>query len=356
MNQTLIAILIVNGGQNPKHGNWLQIGIEQIIRHTKRNDFHIYIWNNNVADPFVNELADRYRTVTVIQADPQEKFVHLHAEPLQRLYEKVRAEGANYIVAMDSDAFPIIDGWLTTLVNGLNDSVKISGVWRDEMAPVIQSYIHASCLCTTVHFIEGHGFRFDDIVQKPDQTVDTLSNFTHNLDESESVLPLCRTNMNNVHEIISGIYGDMIYHHGAGSRRDALFHNSPRKDIINRRNKTIREKSSELVFKFTDEYINWLRDGQVRMNDFSQNHGAQSLKFNYKIPKEYNKSLIYKNRNFIVEGSFDGLLLKFLDYLSEDEENDKIIGVVKDRFLSHRFLKFKRMIVKLLKLVHLKKQ
>ena len=38
--------------------------------------------------------------------------------------------------------------------------------------------------------------------------------------------PLFRSNVRNFHPILGGLYGDLLYHHGAGSRR-ALFWGVP---------------------------------------------------------------------------------------------------------------------------------
>lgn len=105
--QDKTAILIVNGGKDPEQGKWIQLCLSKILEHTKWENYHIYVWNNNVEDELVKEYLTQSRYVTLMQANPEEHLSHIHATPLQRLYELARKDKAKYIVAMDSDAHPI---------------------------------------------------------------------------------------------------------------------------------------------------------------------------------------------------------------------------------------------------------
>ena len=150
-----VAILIVNGGKEPKHGKWLKLCLTKIEEFTKQSDYHLYIWNNNVDDAWVGEYTAAFANLTLFTADPDEILSHKHAVPLHRLYEQAREDGCHYIVAMDSDAHPIRSGWLEDLTQALDAGAVLAGVWRDELRGGIRPYVHASCLATTVSFIEG---------------------------------------------------------------------------------------------------------------------------------------------------------------------------------------------------------
>nr|NIP43918.1 hypothetical protein [candidate division Zixibacteria bacterium]NIT60515.1 hypothetical protein [Fodinibius sp.]NIV15232.1 hypothetical protein [Fodinibius sp.]NIY29097.1 hypothetical protein [Fodinibius sp.] len=152
MCKNRIAILIVNGGCDPDQGHWLEMCLNQVKKHTLRDDYQIYVWNNNIDDQWVGEFILQFRNVKLFQAEPDEELDHIHAVPLQRLYEHAREDEAEIIVTLDSDAFPVQDGWLTELVNALDRGYKVAGIWRDEEEPAIHAYIHASCLCTSVEY------------------------------------------------------------------------------------------------------------------------------------------------------------------------------------------------------------
>ena len=127
------AILIVNGGKDPEQGNFLNVCLEKIRKHTKWEHYHLYIWNNNINDEWVSRYVSGFSNATLFQADPNEKLIHQHAVPLQRLYEEAASERLKYIVTMDTDAFPVRDGWLTDLIAPLENGAALSGVWRDEI-------------------------------------------------------------------------------------------------------------------------------------------------------------------------------------------------------------------------------
>jgi hypothetical protein len=257
-----VSILIVNGGKDPKNGKWIELCIDKILEHTEWQNYTIYIWNNNVEDNFVSDFLKGIPIVKLVQADACEKLAHVHAVPLQRLYELACQEDKpKFIVTMDSDAHPMQKGWLTQLISSLNDEVVLAGVWRDELKKAIPPYIHASCLCTTVDFIEKNNLRLDFIAPKTEIKIhDTLSIFTETVNRMGlQMFKLCRSNKNNFHRLMGGIYGDLIYHHGAGSRAAISFWDEARSKNLMERNKQIGEIATDLLFSHYSEYMNWLQ-------------------------------------------------------------------------------------------------
>lgn len=263
MSHGTAAILIVNGGQDPAQGKWLKLCLDKIAAHTRDANHHIYVWNNNTGDTWVADAVAGLSNATLFQADPTASLAHPHAVPLQRLYERAVSDGATHIVALDSDAHPIRDGWLTGLIDALNDKTVLAGVWRDELAAGIEPYLHASCLCTTVDFIRQHHLRLDVIPDNTGKRSDTLSTFTDKANElGLGIHKLRRGNRNNIHHLISGIYGDTIYHHGAGSRPQIFFWGRSWTDQADRLNRQFRDTAASLLFGHYDKYIAWLRGRQ----------------------------------------------------------------------------------------------
>jgi hypothetical protein len=259
LKNDLVGILIVNGGKDPQEGKWLGLCLGKIMEHTKWPNYRIYIWNSNIEDSFVRELVKRNPHVQLFQANPRKRLGHVHAVPLQKLYKIARKDNVKYVVAFDTDAFPIRDNWLTYLIQQLNKGAAIAGVWRDELKKYVDPYIHASCLCTSVDFIDRYGLRFDKIDIESDRKLDTLGYFTEIAKQKERKLSkLKRSNINQLHYIMGGIYGDLIYHHSAGSRKRGYFWGEPKTDYIGKRNIRIKQTLNRLAFQYNEQFINWL--------------------------------------------------------------------------------------------------
>ena len=254
-----VGILIVNGGGDPSAGRWLHICLKKINSHTERSDYKIYLWNNNLGDTSVIEALKIYPGIQLINAAAGEKLKHQHASPLQKLYEIARYDKVQYIVTMDTDAFPVKTNWLPYLIRQLDDQTVLAGVWRDELKKAIEPYIHPSCLCTTVDFVEKYRLRFDEVDISPEKKMDTLSCFTRTaLINNKKLFKLRRSNKEQFHYIMGGLYGDLIYHHGAGSRKYILFWGEEKSAALRLKNKTINESLQCMVFNYEQQYIDWL--------------------------------------------------------------------------------------------------
>lgn len=255
------AILIVNGGKDPVQGKWIQLCIDKILELTTWQNYQIYVWNNNISDRTVTDFLNSIPLVHLVEADPAEKLDHVHAVPLQRLYELAKQENAKYIVTMDSDAHPLQKGWLTKIISSLDNEIVLAGVWRDELKKAISPYIHASCLCTTVDFIESHNLKLDFIAPNTETEIhDTLSILTETArDLNLKTFKLHRSNQNNFHRLMGGIYGNLIYHHGAGSRSAISFWDEEKRQKSIKINQKIGEIATNSLFRQYDNYINWLQ-------------------------------------------------------------------------------------------------
>ena len=71
---------------------------------------------------------------------------------------------------------------------------------------------------------------------------------------------------------MGGIYGDLIYHHGAGTRHEIGFHDDIKyrtKNLIEK-NKKIRDIAAFLLFRHYNKYMSWLQgkiDGSVSISN-----------------------------------------------------------------------------------------
>lgn len=261
MNARDIAVLIVNGENDPVQGRWLDLCLSRLEPSREVRPFHVYVWNNNREDQALRRSLEERHWASYLEAAPYETLAHPHAVPLQRLYALARREGAKIIVTLDSDAHPLRADWLQTLVTALEEGAALAGVWRDELQTVIDPYLHPSCLATTVDFVEEHRLRFDLLpTRKNGQQSDTMSHFTRAAQAAgRRVVPLKRSNANNFHRLMGGVYGDLIYHHGAGSRRKIRFWDDRPAPLLDVRNDRTRDAAAEWLFHDYDNYLAWLQ-------------------------------------------------------------------------------------------------
>ena len=255
-----MGILVVNGGSEPESEKWLDFCLAKIKKHTRWPNYTIYIWNNNFTDPTVTQRVKKIRAARLINTTDPKELAHIHAVPLQKLYEVARKDGVKYIVTMDTDAFPVRDNWLKFLVERLDEQTVIAGVWRDELKKGIDPYIHPSCLCTTVDYIEKHNIRLDLIDHKAEKKIDTLSHLSDiAVQHNKKLFKLTRSNVNQLHFIMGGLYGDLIYHHAAGSRKSITFWGEERTQFLGIKNIIINRTLRNLVFHHDRQLIYWLK-------------------------------------------------------------------------------------------------
>lgn len=259
------AILMVNGGLDPKQGRWLDLCLPRLKASLPAMPFHVYIWNNTYANHALRKSLNALPWVTYLEAAPYEHLEHPHAVPLQRLYTLARDEGAQLIVTLDSDAHPLRQDWLVQLVAALKDGAALAGVWRDELSNGIAPYVHPSCLATTVNFIEQHNLRFDRLRASHDtEQSDTLSHFTRAAQTANlPIFPLRRSNVNNFHRLMGGVYEDLIYHHGAGTRQQISFWDEAAQAKLSQRYDQLRDAAAERLFTDYEPYLGWLQGKQT---------------------------------------------------------------------------------------------
>lgn len=251
--------MIVHGGDDPATLSWLAVCLRHISSRTRWPDYRIYLWNNNPEDAAIHEMIKINNRINLIQAPPGEKMKHPHAAPLQKLYELALKDKVRYLVTMDTDAFPIQEDWLRFLIGQLNEQVPLAGIWRDELHRAIPPYIHPSCACMTVPFIEEHRLRFDDVDISAGKNLDTLCSFTRAvLENDKRLFKLVRSNVNQFHYLMGGVYGDLIYHHGAGSRKGITFWGEEKSEVLKLRNKTIHLALRNMLFTHERQYLDWL--------------------------------------------------------------------------------------------------
>ena len=145
-----------------------------------------------------------------------------HPGKLNLLALAIAQEAADddLLVFLDGDAFPIADPM--PVVRTALARTPLVAIRRDENAGDPQP--HPSFCVTTVgfwHRIGGDWSRGHTWKRADGATVtDTGANLMWALDQNEEQwTPLLRSNRVNLHPLFFGIYGGIVYHHGAGFRR-----------------------------------------------------------------------------------------------------------------------------------------
>lgn len=162
-----------------------------------------------------------------------------HHSGLNNLLNYFIKEKNNYkeFLFLDSDAFPIRKNWAQYLKERLlhqkcfdNDGrfcfscneFDIAAILRQEN---LEARLHASALFVkNEEALSNISFEYKeighDILNRPEMDICIPY---YQWEARTKAYPLIRTNKVNIHPIISGIYGDCFYHHGAGTRKSLGF-------------------------------------------------------------------------------------------------------------------------------------
>jgi hypothetical protein len=280
-----VAILIVNGFA--RAGRWARPDIEKALAHPwielclrqiERNsdgwDYRVFVFDNAHIKEHSRAMRS-YPRVRVLPGQAADQLAraarHLpgthasrlveyalereHPLALDHLARKVPAE-FDYIVTLDTDSFPVRADWLEVLVGECERGVAVAGVYRDEMAAALHPFVHVSGLCIRRRELLELGVSFGRNMKQGDEhNMDVGQKLTYELQrQGRAIAPLKRSNAVNYHFMIGAIYGDVIYHQGAGSRR-ANFWTSTDNDVDEQVGVALRE----LAFRDLDHLISLLR-------------------------------------------------------------------------------------------------
>jgi hypothetical protein len=235
-----VAILVVNGfDRRNRWGSynhtealeypWIDLCLQQVERRSRGWDYEVLVYDNSHLEQHLELMRTRPRvrvlpgnwvaTLGRIANRAPSWYVgrpleRTHPRALDHLLAQVSAD-VQYVVTLDSDSFPVRDDWLDVLIGACERGAAVTGVYRDEMAPTIRPFVHVSGLCARLSDLRSLDASFN---RHPGQ--DVGQNITEELrSRGREVAPLHRSNSVSCHFLMGGLYGDVIYHHGAGSRR-----------------------------------------------------------------------------------------------------------------------------------------
>ncbi|MDD2549139.1 MAG: hypothetical protein PHD00_03485 [Bacteroidales bacterium] len=185
-------------------------------------DIQLYFIAHNISSPhkiyaFLSGVAIKHKSKFDYCA---EKPIENHADRLNYLADVIvkSANNEDYILFIDGDAFPI--KIIEVALNRINSSTPLVAIQRTENLYDVQP--HPSFCLVKVKFwkeINGDwrsGYKWDTPFGK---VTDVGGNLLNKLN-SERIkwIPLNRTHSLGSHPLLFGIYGNLVYHHGAGFR------------------------------------------------------------------------------------------------------------------------------------------
>jgi hypothetical protein len=222
--------------------------LRELLRRSAGADYEVHVWDNSGLEEH-RRLIGAFEGVRCWDA-------HEHGGPvphplaLDRLVALV-GDRFEYLVLLDTDALVVADGWLDQLTGHLDAGAALVGVWRDEMAAELEPFVHVSCLAIRPGELARSGIRFADRPpgHEPGQNLTAALRA-----RDRRVVGLRRSNAVNFHFVMGGLYGDLVYHHGAGSR-PAWFYASDDQQ----RDEAVRVALRQAAFSDLDELVAVLR-------------------------------------------------------------------------------------------------
>ena len=227
MRDLLVGTILASDSEAQR--KWLGLQLRWLGATTKDFDHQTVVMNGVTGAP-------DDRTTFLEPNDKTKKLHEAHLLGLRILIEKFKQKQDEYrsFLILDSDAFPIQVNWLSALlkkmspndelgggmaITGLKDkSYEIAIALRSEN---LERRLHASVLFIRKPFLDNVRFDVGDIGGDLLGGREVDIHLPHYEDPKgrKRAFPLIRTNQYNIHPLCCGIYFNMFYHHGSGSRR-----------------------------------------------------------------------------------------------------------------------------------------
>lgn len=189
---------------SPNENNyfWYTIQKEYINKNTTIN-FNYQVYLNGCDDSFFDSNE-------IYHKQPFDQSSRSQSDNHYQCLKNIKIDTSyQFFLLLDSDCFPILRDWNNILVNKLTQyKLNQASIIRPENLDIIA---HPSMM----FFLRSGFANFRPSLVK----FFNLLGIQHtDITCNAKFFPLIRTNYLNLHPICAGIYYDMFYHHGAGSR------------------------------------------------------------------------------------------------------------------------------------------
>lgn len=253
-----VAILTIHG-HGPGYGGrfadrfpWERLQLDR-LRITTPPGYTVIAYGNDL--PLAHEETfSEYPEARFLSSKGRPWGSWEHVWPLRNWLVRMAQAEFRFLVTLDSDAFPVHEGWLEDTLTGLSEARPLVAVQRLENG---DTHSDRCFMAFTSEAWRIHHFDFSTV-----DVVDAGAGISRHLEEAGlGWRPLRRSNAWNPHPLTAAIYDDAIYHHAAGSRLPRY-----RSNVAAQSDPTTWEKEVaihagllELVFEETDEFLSRLR-------------------------------------------------------------------------------------------------
>ena len=209
-----VAILVVHGngpyyeGRFALEHSWPELQMRQLRRHTPPGFTMVAVGNRIMPEH------------EVFLGSCREVEIHCTHDPAMPLFKEIwryrnwlveqTHERFRYLITLDSDAFPITDGWLDRYLEGLSEREPVAAVQRLENG---DTHSDRSFMAFSSRAWRQHRF---DFANGPKDAGCRISAYLDS--RGLSWRRLTRSNAWNPHSLTAGLYDSAIYHHAAGGR------------------------------------------------------------------------------------------------------------------------------------------
>ena len=239
---TQLAILVVYYLVDDADLPLLRLHLDRIAQHTSA-PYTLYAATNRVTTQARVEIAAQPNVVLCVIPPTELQGAHEHAYFLDAMVKVALADGASHLVTLDLDSFPIRDDWVEVLQAAAPPESGLTAILRVENGDSVLP--HPSCTFARREFFERYepSFspkwdgtkKFRRFLRSHRQRPDTGVRLGYILWRHR--LPwgtMVRTNELEVHYLMAGIYGEVVFHLGASSRRYILFWRDIQRSPIHR--------------------------------------------------------------------------------------------------------------------------
>jgi len=221
----------------------LEACLNSIKKHTKYQDFDVLVVSRKFDDEGAEvvlgyDFAQMHEVDIGVSPDVSSK---VHGMMLDHVFPALKSE---LILTLDSDCFPVADGWLNGLVEMVDSGAEIAGIlhpWSPPPSTMKKTKIewrvrsqhcwnvtHVACQLVRKSFIEDNGLKYNDgddtglsipmkaleMGKKIDGYKITRCPMPMSMDSTNK--PLMEPEFNRY---VCLVFGDMVYHQGGYSRK-----------------------------------------------------------------------------------------------------------------------------------------
>ena len=216
----------------------LNLCLSSFFRHTPEKEVRVHVVMDIKDDVDILELLDEYPVVHRMYPVMKGPSVSsAHRQLLDAVFESVDSP---LFLTMDSDCFPVSDGWLDLLKKNMGEGV-LSGIahpwpappedldedtieWR-VLSQMWYQFPHVACTLAKREFIENNNLKFS---HGDDTGFDIVKEAFERGVCGDTVMPTCcampdepKGRDAELNRYVSIVFGDAIYHHGGASRQQS---------------------------------------------------------------------------------------------------------------------------------------